>query len=79
MEPIIDKIDRNLLKQELSPKHFVRYTNSGNNEIYIFSGNDAPALMKELGRLRELSFRKAGGGTGKSIDVDEFDTGKFAL
>jgi hypothetical protein len=78
MEPIIDKIDRNLLKQELTPQHFVRFTNSGNNEIYIFNGNDAPALMRELGRLRELSFRKAGGGTGKSVDIDEFDTGKYA-
>jgi hypothetical protein len=78
MEPIIDKIDRNLLKQELTPRHFVRFTNSGNNEIYIFNGNAAPALMRELGRLRELSFRKAGGGTGKSLDVDEFDTGKYA-
>ena len=78
MEPIIDKIDRNLLKQELTPRHFVRFTNSGINEIYIFNGNAAPSLMRELGRLRELSFRKAGGGTGKSLDVDEFDTGKYA-
>lgn len=34
--------------------------------------------MQEIGRLRELSFRKAGGGTGKSVDIDEFDTGDFS-
>ncbi|MFM9944606.1 MAG: GNAT family N-acetyltransferase [Bacteroidia bacterium] len=78
MEPIIDKIDRDLLKQELTPNRFIRYTNAGKNEIYIFKGNECPALMNELGRLREVSFRKAGGGSGKSTDIDEFDTGKYA-
>lgn len=78
MEPIIEKIDRTLLKKELTPERFIRYTNAGKNEIFIFNGNEAPALMNELGRLRELSFRKAGGGTGKSADIDEFDIGKYA-
>ena len=30
--------------------------------------------MKEIGRLREIAFRTAGGGTGKAMDIDEFDT-----
>ena len=34
MEPIIDKIDRDLLKKELTPDRFIRFTNSGKNEIY---------------------------------------------
>ena len=78
MEPIIDKIDRDLLKKELTPDRFIRNTNAGKNEIYNFKGNEAPALMNEVGRLREVSFRKAGGGSGKSTDVDEFDIGKYA-
>ena len=78
MEPIIDKIERDLLIKELTPNRFIRFTNNGNNEIYIFKGSEAPALMKEVSRLREVSFRKAGGGTGKSKDIDEFDIGKYA-
>lgn len=75
MQTIIDAIDRNSLEQELSKAMFVRMTNYGNNEIYIFTGPEAPLLMKEVGRLREISFRLAGGGTGAEMDVDEFDMG----
>ncbi|MBL7812578.1 MAG: GNAT family N-acetyltransferase [Bacteroidetes bacterium] len=78
MEPIAAPTDRNLLKQELNPAHFIRPTNNIGNEIYIFNGNNAHALMQEVGRLREEAFRVAGGGTGKPVDVDEFDTGPFA-
>ncbi len=78
MEKIIDKIDRQILKAELTKDIFVRPTNNVGNHIFIFNGNDKPNLLKEVGRLREVSFRLAGGGTGKSIDLDEFDTGKYA-
>ena len=49
-------------------------TNKSNNEIYIITAHNAPNVMKEIGRLREIAFREAGGGTGKSMDIDEFDT-----
>ena len=78
MEPIIEKIDRDLLIKEFTPNRFIRITNNSNNEIYIFKGNEAPNLMNEVGRLREISFRKAGGGSGKSSDIDEFDIGQYA-
>jgi hypothetical protein len=78
MEKIIDKIDRQILKSELTKDIFVRPTNNVGNHIFIFNGNNKPNLLKEVGRLREVSFRLAGGGTGKSIDLDEFDTGKYA-
>lgn len=78
MEKIIDKIDRNVLKSELTKDIFVRPTNNVGNHIYIFNGNEKPNLLREVGRLREVSFRLAGGGTGKSMDLDEFDTGNFA-
>lgn len=73
MEKIIDAVDTSLLKEELTPDKFIRTTNFGENEIYIFSHHNSPNLMKEVGRLREITFRAAGGGTGKSVDIDDFD------
>lgn len=78
MEPIIAQVDLNLLQQELNNHIYVRPTNNVGNEIYIFNGDKCPHLMRELGRLREITFRAAGGGTGKSSDIDEFDLGPFA-
>ncbi|HPG55471.1 MAG: hypothetical protein BWY47_00833 [Bacteroidetes bacterium ADurb.Bin302] len=74
MEEIIQAVDRKLLKSELTPDKFLRKTNKGGNEIYITTAKDSPNIMLELARLRELSFRSAGGGSGKSLDMDEFDT-----
>jgi hypothetical protein len=73
METIIPPVDRHLLEAELTDSKFVRNTNNGHNKIYIFTAHDSPNLMKELGRLREITFRDAGGGTGKEVDIDEFD------
>lgn len=73
MEEIIAPIDRELLKAELTPERFLRRTNKADNEIYIFNCFEAPNAMKEVGRLREEAFRHAGGGTGKALDIDEFD------
>ncbi|MFM2335320.1 MAG: hypothetical protein RIS91_1323 [Bacteroidota bacterium] len=77
-EKVIDPIDSSLLLEELTKDIFVRPTNNASNEIYIFKGDEKPNLMKEVGRLREVTFRAAGGGTGKSIDVDEFDGGPYS-
>jgi len=74
MQPLIDSVDRNLLMQELTKEKFVRHTNFAQNEIYILTAHDSPNVMLEIARLRELSFRQAGGGTGLEIDIDEFDT-----
>lgn len=73
-EKIIEPISKELLKSELTPKRKLRMTNKSNNEIYVITAHNAPNVMKEIGRLREVAFRMAGGGTGKSIDIDEFDT-----
>lgn len=70
---IIPAVDRNLLKSELTDKKFVRPTNKGHNEIYIITAHNSPNVMREIGRLRELSFRSWGGGTGKEMDTDDFD------
>ena len=73
MQPIIEPLDKLLLERELTPDKFVRKTNNGNNEIYIVTWHNAPMVTREIGRLREITFRDAGGGTGKDCDLDEFD------
>jgi hypothetical protein len=73
MANIINPVDRSILEKELSDNKFVRKTNNGNNEIYVITHHNSPNVMKEIGRLRELTFRRAGGGTGKDIDIDELD------
>lgn len=71
---IIPPVPRELIKQELKRRHFLRRTNHGNKEIYITTANMSPNIMHEIGRLRELSFVMEGGGTGKPVDIDVFDT-----
>lgn len=73
-EEIIKPIDKALLKAELTPQKRLRITNKSNNEIYIVTYQDSPNIVREIGRLREIAFRSAGGGTGKSMDLDHFDT-----
>ena len=74
MQSIIDPIDINLIISELTPERLLRKANKGNNEVYVVDAFNAPNTMKEIGRLREIAFRDAGGGTGKDCDIDEFDT-----
>ncbi|MCK9448105.1 MAG: GNAT family N-acetyltransferase [Bacteroidales bacterium] len=75
MEEIIPPIAKDLMLNELTVDKFLRHTNYGHKEIYIITADDSPNLMKEIGRLRELSFREAHGGTGKALDIDRFDQG----
>lgn len=74
MEEIIAPIDKEIIKSELTEDKRLRVTNKSNNEIYIVTAHNAPNVMKEIGRLREIAFRTAGGGTGLSMDIDEYDT-----
>ena len=73
MEPIIEPISTDLIKSELLPSKKLRDTNKGGNEIYIVNHYDSPNIMKEIGRLREEAFRDSGGGSGLSMDIDDFD------
>ena len=74
MEPIIPPVDKELIKSELTPDKRLRMTNKSHNQIYIVDYHDSPNVVKEIGRQREETFREAGGGTGKPLDLDEFDT-----
>lgn len=74
MEDIIAPVSKELLKAELTEDKRLRLTNKSNNQIYIITHQDSPNTMREIGRLREIAFRAAGGGCGLSLDIDEYDT-----
>lgn len=74
MKPIREAVAVDLIKQELTPDKLLRTTNRADNEIYVVTAHNSPNIMQEIGRLRELSFRTAGGGSGEAVDLDEFDT-----
>jgi hypothetical protein len=78
MKKLIDPIDSAVLRQELSPERFLRSTRKGGNEIYRVNATNAPHVLQEIGRLRELTFRAAGGGTGEELDLDAHDFGPYA-
>ena len=73
MKRVIDPISVEKMLEELTQERFIRKTNNGKNEIYIVNAFNAPNVMREIGRLRELSFRDSGGGTGLDCDIDSFD------
>lgn len=73
MEPIIEAVPRELIERELTENRLLRATNNAGNLIYILKAAEAPNVMREIGRLRELAFRQAGGGTGCEVDIDEQD------
>ena len=74
MKDIISKVPTHLIEAELTKDKFMRDTNKGGNQIYIVTAHNAPNTMQEIGRLREITFRQAGGGTGKDVDIDDYDT-----
>ena len=74
MKKIIDQINRDTLKKELNKERFLRSTRKGGNEIYCVNIHNAPNVLNEIGRLREVTFRASGGGTGLELDLDTYDT-----
>lgn len=72
--PIIDPVDTELIESELTPDRILCRTNKGGNIIYVVDAHTAPNVMREIGRLREIAFRSAGGGTGLECDIDHYDT-----
>ncbi len=74
MKDIIAPVDKELIIKELTSDKFIRKTNRLSNDLYVVTAHDSPNIMREIGRLRELSFRYAGGGTGEAVDIDHYDT-----
>jgi len=75
MKKVIPKVDTKILLKELKDGRFIRDTNFGTNELYSINSNNSPNVMREIGRLREVTFRAASGGTGKELDIDDYDMG----
>lgn len=50
-----------------------RLAESGDLAVYVAMSSEVPHLLREVGRLRELTFRRVGEGTGRSVDLDRFD------
>jgi len=73
MANIIPPVDRKLILEELTHDKLLRATNNGNNLIYVVDAHNSPNTMQEIGRLREETFRLAGGGTGNETDIDKYD------
>ena len=71
---IIPAVKKSILKSELTKDRFIRKTRKGDNEIYIVNIHNSPNTLREIGRLREVTFRASGGGTGEELDLDEHDT-----
>ena len=74
LDYISPPVPLDLIQKELTKDRFIRITNKGSNEIYIVNHHNSPNVIHEIGRLRELTFANAGGGTGQSIDIDKYDT-----
>lgn len=74
MEEIIPPVDPALIRAELTEENFLRSTRKAGNLLFLFDGNACPNTLREIGRLREETFRAAGGGTGKALDMDAYDT-----
>jgi len=73
MKDIIAPVPREVIEAELTSEKLLRKTNKGANEIYVITNQDSPETMREIGRIREITFRDAGGGTGKEADIDQYD------
>ena len=73
MQPIIPPVDTALILHELDG-HLLRPSNKAGNLIYDITAHECPNVMREIGRLREISYRDAGGATGKEADIDDMDT-----
>ena len=70
---IIEPVDKALIKAELTEERLLRETNRAGNLLYVVDNSCAPNVVREIGRLREIAFRDGGGGTGKEVDLDQFD------
>lgn len=73
MQAIIPPVETALLVNELEG-HLLRLSNKADNLIYDITAHECPNVMREIARLREISYRDGGGATGLEMDIDEMDT-----
>ena len=73
-EEISEPVDPGLMEQEinsLKPHNLI--VSRANFDVFIARATAIPIILNEIGRLREITFREVGEGTGKKLDLDEFD------
>ncbi|WP_417442978.1 GNAT family N-acyltransferase [Joostella sp.] len=72
---IITPVSKDLMDQEVSQlrENDLRLLQSKNYEVFLAKANQMPYILREIGRLREITFREVGEGTNQAIDLDEFD------
>jgi putative hemolysin len=73
-QEVAPEVSRDLLAAELEQLPTERrLAESGDFAVYSAEAREIPQLLREVGRLREVTFRQAGEGTGKCFDLDRFD------
>ncbi|HMG10850.1 MAG TPA: lysophospholipid acyltransferase family protein [Mucilaginibacter sp.] len=73
-EAIAPEIDSAILEKEIAPlRENYKVWTEKNYEVFIVPTSTIPNVIREIGRLREVTFREVGEGTNKSIDIDEYD------
>jgi putative hemolysin len=72
-EQIIEETDRNKIVQEVEQLESFRVWVEKKYEVYITPTSNIPNILREIGRLREITFREVGEGSNKKIDLDNYD------
>ncbi|MEL4306605.1 lysophospholipid acyltransferase family protein [Joostella sp. CR20] len=72
---IITPVSKDLMEKEVNDlkEKDLRLLQSKNYEVFLAKANQMPYILREIGRLREITFREVGEGTNQAIDTDEFD------
>ena len=70
---VVDHVGQEALAKEIAAIEDLRINQQAEFDLYLASSHRIPGILREIGRLRELTFRAAGEGTNKAIDLDEFD------
>lgn len=74
-EAIVEPTDRSQMAMEVARlDNSALLASQGDHVVYIAGATAVPHVVREIGRLREITFRNTGEGTGRSIDLDEFDS-----
>lgn len=69
---VIQPVDKQKIKMQLNNSEFIGQTTDG-KKIYLVNYNNGQDVVREIARLREITFRKVGEGTGRSKDFDSYD------
>ncbi|NEU07662.1 lysophospholipid acyltransferase family protein [Flavihumibacter sp. R14] len=70
---IVSEISSEILSSEVGRLQDDKVWTEKNYEVYITATSNIPNIIKEIGRLREITFREVGEGTNRSTDLDEYD------